>query len=122
MPWCPCVSGETPAGSLVVSLAQQQQAAQTPKKGPPERAEKLAKSKLWRRQRAQEAGSIPQFRQYLLTTDQLLASTMYREFTDNAKPDDAALKAYYEAHKEEWDEVKARHIDPVQGFPGAARG
>jgi peptidyl-prolyl cis-trans isomerase C len=44
-----------------------------------------------------------------LQSDQILANAVYQELTA-ANPDDAALQAYYAAHKGEWDEVKARHI------------
>ncbi len=91
--------------------AQQQQAAQTPT-GRRDIAEKRAELRtLAQAAKAQKLDQSPRFQaQWMLQTDQLLASTMYREFTDNAKPDDAALKAYYEAHKDEWEEVKASHI------------
>jgi parvulin-like peptidyl-prolyl isomerase len=46
----------------------------------------------------------------MLSVDQLLANVLYRDMADNAKPDDAALKAYYDEHKSEWEEVHARHI------------
>lgn len=47
-----------------------------------------------------------------LQTDQALAGQLVQDLTANLKPDDAALKAYYEAHKAEFSapEVKARHI------------
>jgi len=44
-----------------------------------------------------------------LQSDQILANAVYQQLTA-ANPDDAALQAYYAAHKGEWDEVKARHI------------
>jgi peptidyl-prolyl cis-trans isomerase C len=44
-----------------------------------------------------------------LQSDQILANAVYQELTA-ANPDDAALQAYYAAHKGDWDEVKARHI------------
>src|SRR5207248_491234 len=45
-----------------------------------------------------------------LQTDQFLARMVYQELGNNTKADDAALHAYYDAHKKEWEEVKARHI------------
>jgi peptidyl-prolyl cis-trans isomerase C len=47
-----------------------------------------------------------------LQTDQALAGQLVQDLTANIKPDDAAIKAYYEAHKAEYEtpEVKARHI------------
>lgn len=44
-----------------------------------------------------------------LQSDQILANAVYQQLTA-ANPDDAALQAYYAAHKGDWDEVKARHI------------
>ncbi len=45
-----------------------------------------------------------------LQTDRVLAQSLYDELLSTAKPDDAALHAYYDAHKAEWEQVKARHI------------
>lgn len=44
-----------------------------------------------------------------LQIDQLLAQNVYQQFAE-APPDEAMMKAYYEEHKKEYDEVKARHI------------
>ena len=38
-----------------------------------------------------------------------LANAVYQDLVAT-NPDDAALQAYYAAHKGDWDEVKARHI------------
>ena len=45
-----------------------------------------------------------------LQTDQVLASQLSQDLAAAAKPDDAALKAYYDQHKSEYEEAKARHI------------
>jgi peptidyl-prolyl cis-trans isomerase C len=45
-----------------------------------------------------------------LQTDQVLANQLYQDVASGVKVDDAALKAYYDAHKSEFDEAKARHI------------
>jgi len=45
-----------------------------------------------------------------LRVDQALAQRLYQTFLETAKPDDAALHAYYEEHKSEWEQVKAKHI------------
>jgi len=45
-----------------------------------------------------------------LQTDQVLASELYQDLAANVKVDDAAVKAYYDAHKNEFEEAKARHI------------
>lgn len=55
-----------------------------------------------------------------LQTDQALAGQLVQDLTANIKPDDAAIKAYYEAHKADYEapEVKARHI--LIRFKGSA--
>lgn len=59
-----------------------------------------------------------------LQSDQLLANQLYQEVAAGVKPDDAALKAYYDQHKSEYEEAKARHIlirakgSPVPLKPG----
>jgi len=43
-------------------------------------------------------------------TENLLASTLYREISAGIKADDAAERAYFDQHKNEYEEVTARHI------------
>ncbi len=90
---------------------QQAAAAQTPK-GRRDIAEKLSEIlTLAQAARAQKLDQTPKVQtQIMLSTDQLLANTMYRDIAENSKPDDAMLKAFYDGHKNEWEEVKARHI------------
>lgn len=90
---------------------QQAAAAQTPK-GRRDIAEKLSEIlTLAQAARAQKLDQTPKVQtQIMLSTDQLLANTMYRDIAENAKPDDAMLKTFYDEHKNEWEEVKARHI------------
>jgi len=45
-----------------------------------------------------------------LQTDQVLANQLYQDLAASVKPDDAALKSYYDQHKGDYEEVKARHI------------
>lgn len=45
-----------------------------------------------------------------LQTDQVLANQLYQDISAGVKPDEATLKAYYDQHKAEYDEAKARHI------------
>jgi peptidyl-prolyl cis-trans isomerase C len=45
-----------------------------------------------------------------LQADRVLAQHTYQELLGSAKPDDADLRAYYAAHKQDWEQVKARHI------------
>jgi peptidyl-prolyl cis-trans isomerase C len=48
--------------------------------------------------------------QLTVRADQLLATALYQQLAKEGKPDDAALHAYYEEHKGEWEQVTARHI------------
>jgi peptidyl-prolyl cis-trans isomerase C len=90
---------------------QQQPQVQTPK-GRRDIAEKLAEILMLSQEaKAQKLDQTPKIQmQITLSTDQLLAAAMYRDLGENAKPDDATLHAYYDAHKSDWEEVKARHI------------
>lgn len=45
-----------------------------------------------------------------LNTEKALAQKLYQEFLAEAKPDDLELRAYYEGHKAEFEEIKAKHI------------
>ncbi len=90
---------------------QQQATVQTPK-GRRDIAEKLAEILVLAQEaKAQKLDQTPKIQtQIMLSTNQLLANVMYRDLGENGKPDDAMLLAYYNAHKSEWEEVKARHI------------
>jgi peptidyl-prolyl cis-trans isomerase C len=90
---------------------QQQAAAQTPK-GRRDIAEKLAEIlTLAQEAKARKLDQTAKVQtQLMLSTDQILANLMFRDLADNAKPDDATLQAYYDAHKSEFEEAKARHI------------
>jgi peptidyl-prolyl cis-trans isomerase C len=98
--------------ALLATLPAQQQAqVQTPK-GKRDIAERLAEIlTLAQEARATKLDQTPKVQEQIkLSVDQLLASAEYRELGENAKPDDATLHAFYDAHKAEWEEVKARHI------------
>jgi len=97
---------------ILATLPPQQQAqVQTPK-GRHDIAEKLAEIlTLAQEAKAQKLDQTPKIQQQIaLSVDQLLANAMYRDLAENTKPDDATLHAYYDAHKADWEEVKARHI------------
>lgn len=97
---------------ILATLPPQQQAqVQTPK-GRRDIAEKLAEIlTLAQEAKAQKLDQTPKIQQQIrLSNDQLLANAMYRDLAENTKPDDATLHAYYDAHKADWEEVKARHI------------
>src|SRR5258706_11603703 len=48
--------------------------------------------------------------QLAFQTESLLAGTVLREMSSNMKPDEADGRKYYDAHKSEYEKVKARHI------------
>jgi peptidyl-prolyl cis-trans isomerase C len=48
--------------------------------------------------------------QLAVRADQLLATALFQQLAKDGKPSDAALHAYYEEHKGEWEQVTARHI------------
>lgn len=97
---------------ILSTLPPQQKAqAQTPK-GKRDIAGKLSEIlTLAQEARAQKLDKTPTVEtQIVLSVDQLLANAMYRDLAENAKPTDAELHAYYDTHKADWEEVKARHI------------
>lgn len=46
----------------------------------------------------------------MLHADQVLATALFEHMSDALKPDDAALHAYYDEHKQDWESVQGRHI------------
>jgi peptidyl-prolyl cis-trans isomerase C len=90
---------------------QQQQQAQTPK-GRRELADRLAEILMLSQEaKAEKLDQTQKVQiQVMLAIDQLLANVMFNDFRENGKPDDAMLHTYYDAHKADWEEVKARHI------------
>jgi len=60
--------------------------------------------------------------QIALQSDQIIAQHVYQDLLANAKPEEADLRAYYAAHKQDWEQVKARHIlIRTQGSQAAAK-
>jgi peptidyl-prolyl cis-trans isomerase C len=52
----------------------------------------------------------------------MLAGKVYEQLTKTAKPDEAQLKKYFDEHKADYEQVKARHIlIRMQGSPAAVR-
>jgi len=45
-----------------------------------------------------------------IQVDSYLANALQRQVADDIKPDDAALHAYYDAHKSQFEQIKAKHI------------
>ena len=45
-----------------------------------------------------------------IQVDSYLANALQRQVADEIKPDDAAMHAYYDAHKSQYEQIKAKHI------------
>jgi peptidyl-prolyl cis-trans isomerase C len=96
---------------LVASLPDQVRArAQGP--GKRQVAEQIAELKsLAQEARKRGIDKSPETKQLIaFQTENLLASTLYREIAAGIKADDAAEHAYYAQHQSDYDEVTARHI------------
>src|SRR5258708_1602859 len=61
-----------------------------------------------KRRKLEQSAAVKQ--QLALQTDSLLANALFTEMMNNVKADEPAMKAYYEQHKGEYQQVKARHI------------
>ena len=46
----------------------------------------------------------------VIQIDSVLVNALQRQVADEVKPDDAALHSYYDAHKAQYEQVKASHI------------
>lgn len=75
-------------------------------------AENLAELKaLAQEARKQKMDQAPDTKlQLMLRTDQILASALFQQLNGKIAPDDAAKRAYYNDHKNDYDLVTARHI------------
>jgi peptidyl-prolyl cis-trans isomerase C len=96
---------------IISSLPAQQQAQLTSPEARRSLAEQVAELKVMAqeaRARKLDQSAVVKAKA-ALQMDQILANAVYQQLTAG-DPDDAALRAYYAAHKQEWDEVKARHI------------
>jgi peptidyl-prolyl cis-trans isomerase C len=91
--------------------AERRAAADSPQ-GRRQLAEQLAELKaLAQEARKEKIDQTPEARaQIAMRTDQIIAGLLYQQIAKNVKPDDAAMKAYYDEHKSEWESVTARHI------------
>ena len=104
---------------LVNALPQQYQ---KPARGPQKRqiAEQLVQVKVLS-QEAEKRGIDQQAvvkQQLAFDRDNVLANALYGDLLKTVKVDDAAIQAYYDSHKSEFETVKARHI--LVRFKGSA--
>jgi peptidyl-prolyl cis-trans isomerase C len=97
---------------IIASLPEQQKAQVATPAGRKALAEQLAELKalaMEARQRKLDQNPGVQTR-IALQVDQVLATLLFQDLRDSVKPDEAALRAYYNDHKLEYEQVKARHI------------
>ncbi len=75
-------------------------------------AENLIRIKLLAREaRRQKLDLTPSFQALMaFQTENLLATTLFQSLASTVKVDEAASRDYYEKHKNEWEQVQARHI------------
>ena len=97
---------------IVSTLPDQQRAQLAAPGGKRKLAESLAELKsLAQEGRARKIDQSPKMQtQMKLQAEQMIAQTMFQELANTAKPDEAAVHAYYDGHKAEWEEVSAKHI------------
>lgn len=93
-------------------MPEPRKAAMRTPQGKKQFAEQYAELKaLAQEARARKIDQTPEAKlQIMLSSDQVLAQILYAQLGKTAKPADAELHAYYDAHKAEYDEVTARHI------------
>jgi len=96
---------------IISSLPAQQQSQLTTPEARRSLAEQVAELKVMAQEaRARKLDQSAAVKAKMaLQSDQVLASAVYQQLSAG-NPDEAALRAYYAAHKQDWDEVKARHI------------
>ena len=110
---------------IVSGIPQQYQAAARGQ-GKRQFAEQLVQLKLLAAQaQKQKLDQDPKVqREIAFNKENLLASVMFQNMQENTKVSDSDLELYYNAHKGEYEEVKARHIlirtkgAPMQAPPG----
>ena len=96
---------------IIDSLPAQQQAQLTTPAARRSLAEQVAELKVMAQEgRARKLDQSGDFKAKIaLQSDQILANAVYQTLV-SGPADEAALRAYYGEHKQDWDEVKARHI------------
>jgi peptidyl-prolyl cis-trans isomerase C len=106
---------------IMATLPDQQRAQLQAPGGKRKLAESLAELKaLAQEGRARKIDQLPIVQaQIKIQVDQIIARNMYQELAKEQSsptadgslpPTEAVLHAYYDTHKQDWDEVKAKHI------------
>jgi peptidyl-prolyl cis-trans isomerase C len=96
---------------ILETLPEQQRGLGQSPEGRRQIGERLAELKaLAQEARAKKLDQDPAVKAKLaLQAEQVLASTMFQSLAEGA-PDEATMRAYYEAHKNEYEQVQAKHI------------
>jgi peptidyl-prolyl cis-trans isomerase C len=71
-------------------------------------AEVLAIAQEARKRKLDQTPAVQQI--IALQTDQVLAGALARQISSDTKPDEAAMHAYFDQHKSEFERVKASHV------------
>jgi peptidyl-prolyl cis-trans isomerase C len=97
---------------VLKSMQPEQRARMQGPEGKRQLAEQLAELKAMAQEaRAKKMDQTPEMKsQIAMRVDQLLASAYYQQLGNSMKIEDADVKAYYDAHKGEYEQVTARHI------------
>jgi parvulin-like peptidyl-prolyl isomerase len=96
---------------IVAALAENGQRATTPadKRALAERmGEIMGLAQEARKRKLDQAAGVQQM--IMISSDQVLANTLANRVSSAVKIDDAAMHAYYDAHKADFEEAKAIHI------------
>jgi peptidyl-prolyl cis-trans isomerase C len=97
---------------IMASVPEQQRAQFNSPAGRKRLAEQLVELKVMANEaRTEKLQDDPLVKaEIALRIDQALAQKLFQTFLETSKPDDASLHAYYDEHKVEWEQVKAKHI------------
>jgi parvulin-like peptidyl-prolyl isomerase len=97
---------------ILASVPEQQRAQFATAAGKKRLAEQLVELKTMAQEaRARKLEDDPLVKaEIALKIDQTLAQRLFQTYLETSKPNDAELHAYYDAHKNEYEQVKAKHI------------
>ena len=97
---------------LVAALPDQVRSTAATPRGRRQLAEQLSEViAIAQEARKRKLDQSPVVKQMIaLQTDQVLAGVLARQISNETKPDEAAIHAYFDQHKAEFERVKASHI------------
>jgi peptidyl-prolyl cis-trans isomerase C len=97
---------------LLAALPENVRATAATQRGKRQLAEQLSEvlaiAQEARRRKLDQSPAVQQM--IALQTDQVLAGVLARQVSSEKKPDEAAMHAYFDQHKSEFERVKASHI------------